>query len=110
MVHHSRGLLGHCKDEAFVKGLQEDPAAVATTPRLRALIDHVIKLTRTPWEMRRADIEALRAAGYSDEGIVGINQITGYFAWCNRTVDGLGAQLEESWPEDVRAAHPHPPD
>ncbi len=110
MVHHARGLAGHCNDPDYVEALKADPATVATTPRLRALIDHVIKLTRTPGAMRRADVEALRAAGFSDEGIVGINQITGFFAWCNRTVDGLGVDLEDVWPHDVHAAHPHPPD
>ena len=110
MVHHARGLAGHCDDAAFVEGLQRDPTTVAAPPRLRALLEYVVKLTQTPAAMVRADVDALRTAGFDDEGILGINQITGFFAWCNRTVDGLGAQLEESWPEDVRAAHPHPPD
>ena len=26
-----------------------------------------------------------------------INQITKFFAWCNRTIDGLGVELEAFW-------------
>jgi uncharacterized protein YciW len=110
MVHHAVGLVRHCNDPAFVEGLQDDPDVVETTPQLRALIDYSLKLTRMPMEMRRADIEALRDVGYADDAIVAINQIAGWFNYVNRTVDGLGVQLEEYWPEEVRAAHPHPPD
>ena len=111
MVHHAKGLVRHCEDAAFVEALEDDPDVVETTPKLRALIDYSLKLTRMPMEMRRADIEALRDVGYSDDAIVAINQIAGWFNYVNRTVDGLGVNLEEEqWPKDVRDAHPNPPD
>jgi uncharacterized protein YciW len=40
--------------------------------------------------MIEADVEALRAAGYNDGEILEINQVVSYFAYANRTVQGLG--------------------
>lgn len=31
------------------------------------------------------------------------NQVVSYFNYVNRVVDGLGVELEDSWPENVRA-------
>ena len=61
------------------------------------MLDYVAKLTSAPETTTEADIVALRAAGFDDEAILEINQITGFFAWCNRTVDGLGVELEAFW-------------
>lgn len=61
------------------------------------MLDYTEKLTVAPATMAEADIVALRDAGFTDEAIVEINQIGGFFAWCNRTVDGLGVQLESFW-------------
>jgi len=63
----------------------------------RAMLDYTEKLTVAPATMVEADIVALRTAGFTDEAIVEVNQIGGFFAWCNRTVDGLGVQLESFW-------------
>lgn len=61
------------------------------------MLDYVSILTLTPAKVARTDIEALREVGFDDEAILEINQITGFFAWCNRTVDGLGVELEDFW-------------
>ena len=63
----------------------------------RAMLDYVRKLTLAPASTTEADIVQLRAAGFGDKAILEINQITGFFAWCNRTVDGLGVELEAFW-------------
>ena len=63
----------------------------------RAMLDYVRKLTLAPASTTEADIEQLREAGFGDKAILEINQITGFFAWCNRTVDGLGVELEGFW-------------
>ena len=63
----------------------------------RAMLDYVRKLTLAPASTTGADIKQLREAGFGDKAILEINQITGFFAWCNRTVDGLGVELEAFW-------------
>jgi uncharacterized peroxidase-related enzyme len=52
------------------------------------------KLTVNQGEMSRADIDALRSAGYEDGEILEINQVAAYFAYANRTVLGLGINTE----------------
>lgn len=65
----------------------------------RALLDYAVKLTREPWEMKRDDVDALRAAGFSDSAILDANLVTGYYAFVNRLADGLGVELEPKWGE-----------
>ena len=67
------------------------------TPADRAMLDYVDVLTRDPAKTSEADILSMRECGLSDEAILEINQITGFFAWCNRIVDGLGVALEDFW-------------
>jgi uncharacterized peroxidase-related enzyme len=63
----------------------------------RVMLDYVTVLTLTPAQTSEADIVRLREAGFGDKAILEINQITGFFAWCNRIVDGLGVELEAFW-------------
>ena len=63
----------------------------------RAMLDYVAKLTETPAKTTENDIIRLREVGFGDKAILEINQITGFFAWCNRTVDGLGVEMEDFW-------------
>ena len=63
----------------------------------RTMLEYAEKLTLRPWEMVEADVQALRAAGFSDTAILDINQVTGYYAYVNRLADGLGVELEAFW-------------
>jgi alkylhydroperoxidase family enzyme len=58
------------------------------------MLDYAIKLTHTPWAMRREDVETLRQAGFDDVAIHDIAQLAGLFAYYNRIADGLGIDLE----------------
>lgn len=61
------------------------------------MVDYAVKLTREPWAMTEADVEALRSAGFDDAAILDIAQVTAYYAYVNRLADGLGVELEPSW-------------
>jgi alkylhydroperoxidase family enzyme len=61
------------------------------------MLGYAEKLTLTPWSVGKADIEAMRTAGFSDRDILDINQIVGYFAYVNRLASGLGVELESFW-------------
>jgi uncharacterized peroxidase-related enzyme len=63
----------------------------------RAMLDYVAVVTMKPAAAQESDIKHLREVGFGDKAILEINQIAGFFAWCNRTVDGLGVELEEFW-------------
>ncbi len=62
------------------------------------MLAYAEKLTRTPSAIRTADVVALRAAGFADADILGIVQVTGYYAYVNRLADGLGVELEPDRP------------
>lgn len=97
MEHHSAGLARLTKDRGpgFASALQEDYRAAQLSDRERAILDYADKLTRRPWEMQEEDLDPLRAAGLSDEGILDANVTVAYFAYVNRIADGLGVQLDE---------------
>ncbi|MGB0953042.1 MAG: hypothetical protein ACPG31_07440 [Planctomycetota bacterium] len=59
-----------------------------------ALCAYAEKLTRTPQDMVEKDVEALRAAGWSDLEIHDACQVVAYFNYVNRLADGLGVDLE----------------
>ena len=63
------------------------------------MLEYVERLTLKPASVEEADVSALRDQGFGDKAILEINQITGFFAWCNRTVEGLGVELEPFWNE-----------
>jgi uncharacterized peroxidase-related enzyme len=63
-------------------------------PRRVAMLRYAEKLTRRPAEMRRRDVESLRAAGFSDADILAIVEVTAYYAYVNRVADGLGVEVE----------------
>lgn len=71
--------------------------------RDRAMLDYAAKLTTEPWKMVEEDVIALREVGFSDSAILDINQVTAYYAFANRLVDGLGVPLEEFWGESKPA-------
>jgi len=72
-------------------------------PADRAMLDFVVKLTRTPEAMSRADVEALRHHGLDDAAIHDVVQVTALFAYYNRLADGLGVDLEPEFdPEPPR--------
>lgn len=82
------------ENDALVDGLAGDYRQAPLSVADRAMLDYAVKLTLEPWNMARADVEALRQAGFEDTAILDINQVTGYFAFVNRLADGLGVELE----------------
>ena len=52
------------------------------------------KLTIEPWNMVEDDVIRLRDGGFTDLEILDINQVASYYAYVNRTADGLGVGLE----------------
>lgn len=58
------------------------------------MLTYAEKLTLTPGAMDDGDLEALRAAGFSDRDILDIAEVVGYYAYANRIADGLGVSIE----------------
>ena len=100
MVHHGAGLRQITKDGEFVKKFIKDYQSVSLSARERAMLDYSAKLTREPWNMVEEDVKALKEAGFTDVGILHVNQVAGYYAYVNRLADGLGVRLESFWDKE----------
>lgn len=96
MTHHRRGLRRLLNDDALLARIEEDWRSAPLDERRQAILGYAEKLTRTPAEIARADVDRLRAVGLADEDVLGLCECVAYYAYANRIADGLGVQVE-SW-------------
>ena len=62
------------------------------TPRQRAMLDFVWKLSATPALIEESDRAALRHAGFSDEDIFDIAEVAAFYAASNRLASAVDAR------------------
>ena len=82
----------------MVEAIKTDYRTAKLDQATRAVLDFVVKLSRTPGEMKPSDLDALRQHGLSDLAIHDIVQVAAYFNYINRIADGLGVDLEPEMP------------
>lgn len=87
---HSAALRKLTKDAALADQIAADHRAAAIPERTKAALDYAVKLTREPASMAGADVQRLRDAGWSDEDVMDIAEVTGVFNMSNRMASGLG--------------------
>ena len=94
IVHHQAGLARHIGSEELAEELAQASvgkrASDEITERELVMCEYAGKLTLDLGNMVEADLQPMRDIGLSDEGILDVNQIVAYFAYANRTVNGLG--------------------
>ncbi len=93
VTHHAAALKAYWKDEERVRRVAEDYRSVELSARERAMLDYAVLLTREPAAVEEELVIALREAGLSDEEILNVNLITGYFNFVNRLAEGLGVEF-----------------
>jgi uncharacterized peroxidase-related enzyme len=81
-------------DAGMVEALEKDYASAPISAQDRAMLDHVIKLTKDATKVSKDDIEGLRKAGFDDRGILQITLIASWFNYINRVADALGVGRE----------------
>lgn len=81
--------------------LLADPDKANVSERQRAILDYIIPLTLKPVSATREMVDALRAHGLDDAGILNVNLVASMFNWLNRVVDGLGVPLEDHMADAV---------
>jgi uncharacterized peroxidase-related enzyme len=64
-------------------------------PREQAIADFAVQVATDAHGVDPAAIDRLRDAGLSDEDVLNVVQITGYFCYYNRMVDALGVLPED---------------
>ncbi|GAB5374302.1 MAG: hypothetical protein AcusKO_07640 [Acuticoccus sp.] len=95
--HHFSGLTRLLADKDRANAIRAALETGDETPfsdKERAAIGYARALTGDPAAMTEAPVVAMREAGYSDGEILEINQVVAYFAYANRTVQGLGISTD----------------
>ena len=101
MTHHRRGLrrlltgTGDVTPDRLVEMIEQDWRTAPLSPARTAMLEYCVRLTRSPGEVTRADVDALRDAGFSDRDVLDIAEVTAYYAYANRIADGLGVPTED---------------
>ena len=67
---------------------------------MRALCDFAAQLTLAPASVSEADVERLRAHGWTDAGIHDAIQVIAYFNYINRVAEAVGIEDEPEWPAE----------
>ena len=92
---NAKHLMGDdAKADAAESALKNRKPEDAFDGKTLALLRYAQKLTLTPGEMARDDVNALTEAGVDDGEILEANQIIGYFNYVNRCLNGLGVTTE----------------
>ncbi len=95
ITHHADALGRHSTEPGLPVLMATDFTKAPLSTRERALLDHAMKLTRSPDGVTRADVDGLRAHGYSDAEIVDLTQVAAYVNFLNRVANGLGVSHED---------------
>ena len=109
VAHHFEGLRRALADDGRAEQIREAlfqkcPENVFSGKEL-ALLRYAERLTRSPDSMREEDVSELKRAGASDGEILETNQVTAYFNYANRVLNGLGVTTEG----DVLGTSPRSP-
>jgi uncharacterized peroxidase-related enzyme len=96
--HHFEGLRRLLADEERATSMRgamaEGDLPRAFDCREVEILRYAERLTRDPASITEDDVGRLRGVGLQDGEILEVNQVTAYFAYANRTVQGLGGTTE----------------
>ena len=87
---HARQLAKVTGDQSFSDSMLRDYRSAGLPGKERVLLDYVWKLSKTPAEMTEADMDGLRAEGWTDPEIVATVHVASLFAYMNRVAEAFG--------------------
>ena len=80
--------------DKILSGILDDYKTAPISEKEKTMLDYAVKLTKNPAAVKEKDLEQLRGFELNDRDILDLNQVVAYFNYVNRTVDGLGIELE----------------
>jgi uncharacterized peroxidase-related enzyme len=83
-----------------VDAIAKDPVKNVAGAREKGLVEYALALSRNPEKGVKAQLDALRKAGLTDEEILQSAQVVAYFNFANRISVGLGVELEPDGDRD----------
>ena len=90
LVAHGAALRELSDDKVDADRLTLDYRRADLTPRERAMLDFVVKVTVRPVECEESDLDALRAHGFSDEDVWDVIEVAATFNFTNRLAMATG--------------------
>lgn len=89
VVAHGAILRVRAKDPLISDLVSVDHRQAPLSEKQHAMLDHAVKLSRTPELVDEADHEALRAIGWDEDAIWDMSAVTAFFALSNRMAHAL---------------------
>ena len=94
-VHASRyNMLA--KDTAVMERIFQDEDTAELNPRQQAIFDFSVKLSQTPPDVSKEDLDALKANNLDPAEILDLVLSSALFGWANRLMHTLGDPVENS--------------
>ncbi len=87
---HAAALREHSGNPEWVATIEVNFRRASLSTRERALADFALKVTREPAAVERVDLQTLRDAGISEQGILEAASVAAYFNFTNRFNSALG--------------------
>jgi uncharacterized peroxidase-related enzyme len=78
------------RDPDLDDAIAQDHTTAPIEDRERLMLDWALKVTRSSNACTEADVEALHAAGWSDEDVMDITETAAMFNMTNRLANALG--------------------
>ena len=103
LVSHGAELRQLLGDAVLAEQISYDYRRAPLDARTRAMLDYAVKLTRTPVECSEADVEHLRACGFSDRDIFDIAETAAMFNFTNRLASATGMLPNRAYYGQARA-------
>ena len=97
MEAHGEDLRSVTDDQTLVEALKRDYTQARLSSADGAMLEFANRLTQTPDQMTRDDLQHLRKEGFDDTAILEIVHVVGYFNYINRVADALGVDPEPDW-------------
>ena len=83
------------KDETVIAAIFADGVDAEISPRLKAILDFSVKLSKCPSDADVSDMQALVYAGLGKDEILDLILSSSLFGWANRLMHTLGEPLAE---------------
>ncbi|MCG8604849.1 peroxidase [bacterium] len=95
MEAHAEDLRTVSGDDALTEAIKTDFRQAEIDKATRKMLEYVERVTLTPAYIDQREVEELKQYGFTDEDILDIVHITGFFSHINRVADALGVDLED---------------
>ena len=105
LTSHGAVLRVRSRDEVLADTIVANYRAADLPPRQRAMLDFAVKITLASDTCSDEDIDHLRSVGFSDEDIMDIIQVAGFFNYSNRVANALEMRPNREFHSMAREAN-----